>query len=260
MVQFGDIEPFLRRNEDIGPVLRPKLLEIISNVQTLSQLKLELAAVIDVGELFVKSTYTLEGDGPLVLVCYEEIKKLRSVIQTAHYPNVDAITANLAPGNPGAQQQMVSQVLSCVKGGLDYFQEKFGNDSISPLNAFRAARYLSPSKVNEIQPSTSDIDSLCAIPFLNDPTIIADLRKELPVYLAKADSVSTTVDVLGWWKQNEHALPNWSSAARKTMLIQPSSAAAERVFSLLNNSFSTKQYNSLEDYIECSLLLQYNKH
>ena len=260
MVQFGDIEPFLRRNEDIGPALRPKLLEIISNVQTLSQLKLELAAVIDVGEYFVKSTYTLEGDGPLVLVCYEEIKKLRAVIQTAHYPNVDAIAANLAPGNPGAQQQMVSQALSCVKGGLDYFQEKFGNDSISPLNAFRAAQYLSPSKVNEIQPSASDIDSLCAIPFLNDPTIIADLKKELPVYLAKADSVSPTINVLGWWKQNEHALPNWSSAARKTMLIQPSSAAAERVFSLLNNSFSTKQYNSLEDYIECSLLLQYNKH
>ena len=260
MVQFGDIEPFLRRNEDIGPALRPKLLEIISNVQTLSQLKLELAAVIDIGEHFVKSTYTLEGDGPLVLVCYEEIKKLRPVIQTAHYPNVDVIAANLAPGNPEAQQQMVSQALSCVKGGLDYFQEKFGNDSISPSNVFRAARYLSPSKVNEIQPSASDIDSLCAIPFLNDLTIIANLKKELPVYLAKADSVSPTVDVLGWWKQNEHALPNWSSAARKTMLIQPSSATAERVFSLLNNSFSTKQYNSLEDYIECSLLLQYNKH
>lgn len=66
---------------------------------------------------------------------------------------------------------------------------------------------MSPSKMDEIQPSASDIDSLTAIPFLNDPTIIANLKKELPVYLAKADSVSTTINVLDWWKHNEHALP-----------------------------------------------------
>ena len=83
---------------------------------------------------------------------------------------------------------------------------KFGNDSASPLNAFGAAQYMSPSKPNEMQPSASDINSLTAIPFLNDPTIIANLMKELPVYLAKADSVCSTINVLDWWKQNEHYL------------------------------------------------------
>ena len=70
------------------------------NTQSQTQLRLELAAVIDVGEHFVKSTYTLEGDGPLVLVCYEEILKLRAVI---HYANVNATAANIAPGNPTVQ-------------------------------------------------------------------------------------------------------------------------------------------------------------
>ena len=32
----------------------------------------------------------------------------------------------------------------------------------------------------------------------------------------------------------------------------------ERVFSLLNNSFNSQQCSSLEDYIEASLMLQYN--
>ena len=183
MVQFGDIEPFLRNNEDIGPALRSKLLEIISNTQSQTQLRLELPAVIDVGEHFMKSTYTVEGDGPLVLVCYEEILKLRAVIQTAHYANVNATAANIAPGNPTVQQQLVTHALSCVQSGLDYFDEKFGDDTKSPLNAFKAARYFSPSKLNEIQPSASDIDSLCAIPFLNNPTTIANLKKELPIWL-----------------------------------------------------------------------------
>ena len=43
-------------------------------------------------------------------------------------------------------------------------------------------------------------------------------------------------------------------------LIQPTSAAAERVFSLLSNSFGSAQERSLEDYIEASIMLQYNHH
>ena len=35
-------------------------------------------------------------------------------------------------------------------------------------------------------------------------------------------------------------------------------SAVERVFSILTNAFSTQQDNSLQDYIEASLMLQYN--
>ena len=41
--------------------------------------------------------------------------------------------------------------------------------------------------------------------------------------------------------------------------FQPSAAAAERVFSLLQNSFKDQQYSSLKDYIEASIMLQYNQ-
>ena len=47
-------------------------------------LKLELAATIDVGEHFVKATYFLEGDGPLVFACYE---KLSAVFQLCQVPS-----------------------------------------------------------------------------------------------------------------------------------------------------------------------------
>ena len=124
----------------------------------------------------------------------------------------------------------------------------------SPLNAFKATRYFSPMKLNEMQPSASDIDS-CAIPFLNNPATITSLKEELPVYLAKADDVSPTVNVLDWWKQNEHALV---FSSKKGYANKPS-AAAERVFSLLNNSFGSRQQNSLEDYVEASIILQYSK-
>ena len=99
MVQFGDVEPFLQSNEDVGPTLRLKLLDILLSSQSKGQLILELAAVVNVGEHFVKSTYNLEGDGPLAITCFEEIVKLREVIRTSNFPNVNAIAAFLSPGN-----------------------------------------------------------------------------------------------------------------------------------------------------------------
>ena len=43
-------------------------------------------------------------------------------------------------------------------------------------------------------------------------------------------------------------------------MVQPSLAASERVFSLLNNTFGKRQNSSLEDYVESCIMLQYNNH
>lgn len=63
--QFGEVKPFLRQHEDISPATRTKILALLRNLQNLLALKVELAAVIDIGSYFAKTTYTLEGDGPL---------------------------------------------------------------------------------------------------------------------------------------------------------------------------------------------------
>ncbi len=56
--------------------------------------------------------------------------------------------------------------------------------------------------------------------------------------MAKADGVSPELDKLEWWKKHQLELPNWSRACKTALLIQPSSAAAEHVFSLLSNIVS----------------------
>ena len=82
-------------------------------------------------------------------------------------------------------------------------------------------------------------------------------RNCLLTYLAKAVDIDRDFDQLQWWKLHAATLPNWSAAAKKMILIQPSSAAAERVFSLLKASFG--QDMALQDYIEASIMLQYSK-
>ena len=81
----------------------------------------------------------------------------------------------------------------------------------------------------------------------------------LPAESERAADLDDTYDPLEWWKSNASALPCWSQAAQKIVLVQPSSAAAERVFSLLKSSFGDQQDNSLKDYVKSSLMLQYNK-
>ena len=188
--QFGDVEPFLREH-DISPATRTKLLDILSDPQQLVMLKVELAAVVDIGSYFVKATYNLEGDGILAVKCYEEILKIRAAINAKYYPNLQAVSRESSPSNPALQQQLIDYGISCVQPGLLYFQEKLGSDTVHPVAAFKAARLFSPTKLIEIQPTAADIDILNIIPFLSQD--LNHLKEELPTYFAKAAAVASSM-------------------------------------------------------------------
>ena len=84
------------------------------------------------------------------------------------------------------------------------------------------------------------VDSLSVFPFL-DNRELQQLKTELPNYIAACEDVDPSHDVLMFWKNHVRSLPHWSTAASKVAVVQPSSAAAERVFSILKRSFSDTQ-------------------
>ena len=141
---------------------------------------------------------------------------------------------------------------SCVQPGFDYFCSRFHGELGGTLAAFKAARLLSPHKIGELQPETSAVDSLKSFPFLRNDDLLSSMKSELPMYLSAAADVATSVDPLLWWETN------WASAVRQVFLILPSSAEAEHAFSILSNCFEDTQESALQDYIEASLMLQYN--
>ena len=277
-VQFGDVFPFLRRDDLGSTATTAKLITHFTDPQRKALLEVELAAIIDWGRPFVKATYSLEGDGPLALDCYEKIETVKAAINTAHTPNLEAVARRLSSsadkcllqrvfptsrsrGSTSASQSLQQRIVhygyTCVQPGLDYFEKHF-NSNLDTLMAFKAARLFSPPKLNDLQPNADAVNGLKHFPFLNSKPILDGLKEELPSYLAKVVDIDTNIDVLQWWKQNESVLPCWAAAARKSLLVQPSSAASERVFSLLKSSFNPQQQSSLVDYIEASLMLQYN--
>ena len=160
----------------------------------------------------------------------------------ANTPNVNAIAKSLVPV-PGVQQQLVTYAKSCVQPGLDYFQHQLQTSLKVPLAAFKAARFFYPCKIANLKPSASEVDSLVGFPLLSSTHDLPGLKGELATYLAAADGVDTTVDCLEWWKQHATLLPAWAAAAKKVLVAQPPSAAAERAFSILNSTFGDKQDN-----------------
>ena len=278
-VQFGDMLPFLRR-DDIGSAATiSKLMTFFTDPQKKALLEVELAAIIDWGKTFVTATYSLEGDGPLVVDAYEKIETVRAAIRTGHTPNVNAVARRLCNSSDRSlllgvfhpsrsrgststsqalQQNIIQYATACVQPGLDYFNKMFDSNLKDTLMAFKAARYFSPLQLKDIQPDAQALNSVKAFPFLDSETIMDGLKQELPSYQAKVMDLDPAIDILQWWHQNERDLPCWAAAARKVFLVQPSSAASERVFSLLKSSFSSQQQSSLQNYIEVSLMLQYN--
>lgn len=91
MEQLGDVQRFIDEmvRENVAPQISRQLVDFFSHLNVIS-LKLELAALVDVGEVFVEATYIFEGDGPLVLSCFETLQGICNACQIVHLPNVHA--------------------------------------------------------------------------------------------------------------------------------------------------------------------------
>ena len=143
----------------------------------------------------VKVTYKLENDGPTVLEIYELVNSILESFKIQHIPNVNAISRQLAQTDSGAEQQLKSYAISCVKPEYQYIIDTFSSTLKEALQIFKAARLFDPHKVREINPSASSIDCLSIIPFLQSS--ISVLKNELPVYLAKAKDISSIFFSIG---------------------------------------------------------------
>ena len=142
---------------------------------------------------------------------------------------------------------------------MDYFVAKFQDDLSDSVCAFKAAQLFVPWKVREMMPTCSAVDMLKSFPFLNNAAVLQNLKSELSSYVANVADVCPDFDILLWWQNHMTDLPHWSSVVKDVVLVQPSSAAAERVFSILQLSFGPQQDRSLQDYVQSSIMLQYNK-
>ena len=139
--------------------------------------------------------------GRLVLQCYKVIDTVGAPIKAANTPNLLAVAEKLFGGVDHNKKLMIDRAQHCVQAAIDYFNGQLSSTLQHPLEAFKAARYFSPQKVHEIQPTASSIDCLKAFPFF-DSKDLEGLKGELPTYLAKPANMDSSIDPMHWWRLN----------------------------------------------------------
>ena len=205
----------------------------------------------------MKVTHFLEGDGLLVFACYEKLSAVFQFCQAPHFPNVRAIATAIAEEDPGQNVAALERrAKACVELAITWFLRKFNVDLYDLLVEFKAARLFCPVSVQWLRPTNASVGSLRAFPFLDSDAIVDGLKAELPAYMAAAEDVviPTEEKKVEWWCGHKEQLPRWASAVKQILLVQPSSATAKRVFSILRASF-----NALVDYLQASVRSQFNK-
>ena len=144
----------------------------------------------------------------------------------------------------------------------------------SQLTRMRVAAYFDPISV---LPTTERVDDVLEAfpcfekhPKLESDSIGPKIKNEIPIYKALIDQIprlderlndkgKDTFDIEDFWKRAAHKLPSTCLALRAVLTHSPNSAPPERVFSIMKNSFDDDQTQALNDYVELSLSLQYNK-
>ena len=158
-------------------------------------LKLELAGTIDVGEHFVKATYFLEGNGPLVFTCYEKLSTVSQLCQAPCFLNVCAIAAAISEEDPCQNVTALERsAKACFEPAITWFLRKFNVDLYDVVVAYKTARIFCLGRIQWLKPTNALVESLSAFPFLDSNTAIDGLRAELPAYLAAAEDVVIPTD------------------------------------------------------------------
>lgn len=259
---------------------------------------LELAAIVDWGEQIRQVTALVESDGLVAMDLYDLLLRLEYAIKTPVWPNVTAVSRkyhlSVIPSDAPNLVELLRRKMekdlvhaqNVVAPANKYFMSHFGsiescgagNDTGEMNNLvtlYKCARIVNPFKAHALFRAGSEVvqtqidDFARVFPLLKrDNARVIALKKELPEYLVCTqhasmdpglDAADASQAMSAWWAAHASRLPAWSALARHVFLLVPSSAAVERVFSILRNTFGKEQKSAGEDLMELSMFLQYNR-
>ena len=164
--------------------------------------------------------------------------------------------------------KLLAEQLAFAEPAFQYFEKTIITDMRDVVNIYKACRLFHPARIDALGGNADAVEKeLKTIPFLTEEEV-AELVLQLPVYRAMAiGDVAAGGAPAGdespeaWWYAKEGVgLQPWRLAAAKVMILQVSSAAAERVFSMLKAIMGDQQAASaLQDYQQTAIMTRYNQ-
>ena len=243
-----------------------------------------------IGKPLVDTTYILEGDGPTACIAYELLCSIKSEFDLHHdeltYPllqpaideyelsKLSNATGFLLGSRPAMRLSTIQSLKSFTDHSRDYFMNTIWTGLKDDLTLYAAARWVDPDHLIRADSYELFGSAIKCLKYFTTPVILGMLS-EYGTYLAlchnhvaawkqrevKPNESAYKVQLEGvmlFWESNYAKLPKLSEWARYVFSLPTSSAAVERLFSMLKLSFNSLQNASLEDYIKLALILRYN--
>jgi len=270
--RWSYVLPFLRSKEiPFSVSARQSVIDFLFLHER--EVRMQMAALVDVADKLVKITYFIEGELPLAVALHQCVKDLCLHLNDVKYEELDKLLAAYPPEAPGNDERQ--EIIHALQPVITHFQNRFGIDNPNcefreSLDIFEAATLANPAsfclvygdggyeKLNRIRNMVTRFK-------WNSPDDVHHLIDEAKQYFqtAVAEGVpglnrrAMLSNLPAWWHTNLH-LPAWHKFALRIFLMQPSSASVERVFSILAGSFGKDQSSSLSDYLEAALMMKVN--
>ena len=141
---FGDVKPFLQDLEAC-PAARQHLLDVLHNEYQHKQLCMELAITINAGLPIVEKTYSMEGDGEIIVETYENLQQLATSAALKNVPNAKVMAKTFAGDDDAATEAIFQAALRCVQPAMTYFLQKFNHALRQP-----AIQHGTPIQSNQV--------------------------------------------------------------------------------------------------------------
>jgi len=227
-----------------------------------------------------------------------EEARLAEVYQQAQEDAVAAEAADQARSPPRTEDEWMDHLKRGLEPSIHYVLNRFsdGGDRYQQVQLYRAARLFNPVYAKTVTQGRACalIETLRVYQPLNKDSVIESLKASWKYYKDKASLVPINkeagLNILQWhydcWLENHNYIAEemfldedclhcqrekssscsciqdimcWWETASLLALILPSSAPAERVFSILNRMWTDLQTRALSDIIRTSMFLACNK-
>ena len=211
--------------------------------------------------------YTLECDGPIACHVYDILQHMKTALfKDVHLHERCEAFAGACQTLQEPMQGTAEGWRNITRASLLPAQEYYTTVIEGKLRAmcifFAACRCFNPFKLREHFVTGSDLDGLKQHPAFAPGGchhgLFRDMQGELPKYRQLVKNIKGTRDVVQFFKLNGSTIPAFAEAFKIANLVRSSSAAVERLFSMLRRHFNDQQSSMLGDHIEGAMLISYN--
>lgn len=126
------------------------------------------------------------------------------------------------------------------------------------LALFRAAKLTDYTYMKTHKYSDADVRTMLLFPFVDESMVMGLLWEKEDFFMFATDT-DNHYGYLAFWDLYKKKLPVWHALVMDIVLVQPSPAFMERVFSILRACFDKRQEQVYSDRICASALLKYNR-